>query len=145
MATIVTRAGKGSTLTHNEVDANFVNLNNDKAETSVVAAKVAKTSDTGSAVIPASTQANRDGTPAAGYFRFNTTVGKFEGHNGTTWGSVGGGATGGGSDAVFMENDVTVTTSYTIGTSKNALTAGPITINAGVTVTIPSGSVWTIV
>jgi hypothetical protein len=145
MATIVTRAGKGSPLTHNEVDANFVNLNNDKAETSVVAAKVAKTSDTGSAVIPASTQANRDGTPAAGYFRFNTTVGKFEGHNGTTWGSVGGGATGGGSDAVFMENDVTVTTSYTIGTSKNALTAGPITINAGVTVTIPSGSVWTIV
>lgn len=33
MATIVTRAGKGSPLTHNEVDANFVNLNNAKAET----------------------------------------------------------------------------------------------------------------
>jgi hypothetical protein len=33
MATIVTRAGKGSPLTHNEVDANFVNLNTDKAET----------------------------------------------------------------------------------------------------------------
>jgi hypothetical protein len=145
MATIVTRAGKGSPLTHVEVDANFNNLNNDNAETSVVATKVAKTSDTGSAVIPASTQANRDGTPAAGYFRFNTTVGKFEGHNGTIWGSVGGGATGGGSDAVFMENDVTVTTNYTIGTSKNALTAGPITINGGVTVTIPSGSVWTVV
>ena len=32
MATIVTRAGKGSPLTHNEVDANFVNLNTDKAE-----------------------------------------------------------------------------------------------------------------
>jgi hypothetical protein len=32
MATIVTRAGKGSPLTHNEVDANFNNLNNDKAE-----------------------------------------------------------------------------------------------------------------
>ena len=32
MATIVTRAGKGSPLTHNEVDANFVNLNSDKAE-----------------------------------------------------------------------------------------------------------------
>ena len=145
MATIVTRAGKGSPLTHVEVDANFNNLNNDKAETSVVATKVAKTSNTGSAVIPASTQANRDGTPAAGYFRFNTTVGKFEGYSGTAWGSVGGGATGGGSDAVFMENDVTVTTSYTIGTSKNALTAGPITINAGVTVTIPTGSVWTVV
>ena len=32
MSTIVTRAGKGSALTHNEVDANFVNLNTDKAE-----------------------------------------------------------------------------------------------------------------
>ena len=34
MATIVTRSGKGSALTHNEVDANFNNLNNDKLETS---------------------------------------------------------------------------------------------------------------
>lgn len=34
MATIVTRAGKGSALTHNEVDANFTNLNTDKAELS---------------------------------------------------------------------------------------------------------------
>jgi hypothetical protein len=32
MATIVTRAGKGSPLTHNEVDANFTNLNSDKIE-----------------------------------------------------------------------------------------------------------------
>ena len=30
MATIVTRAGKGSALTHNEVDANFNNLNSAK-------------------------------------------------------------------------------------------------------------------
>ena len=35
MSTIVTRAGKGSALTHNEVDANFVNLNTDKAEKTV--------------------------------------------------------------------------------------------------------------
>ena len=34
MATLVTRAGKGSALTHNEVDANFTNLNTDKAELS---------------------------------------------------------------------------------------------------------------
>ena len=31
MSTIVTRAGKGSPLTHTEVDANFTNLNTDKA------------------------------------------------------------------------------------------------------------------
>lgn len=35
MSTIVTRAGKGSALTHNEVDANFVNLNNDKLQGTV--------------------------------------------------------------------------------------------------------------
>jgi hypothetical protein len=36
MATITTRAGKGSPLTHAEVDANFTNLNSDKAETSAL-------------------------------------------------------------------------------------------------------------
>jgi hypothetical protein len=58
---------------------------------------------------------------------------------------VGGSATGGGTDKVFYENDITITTSYTIGTSKNAMTAGPVTINSGVTVTVPSGSVWSII
>ena len=59
------------------------------------------------------------------------------------------GATGGGSDRVFFENGVAVASDYTIGTTfgatANALSAGPITINAGVTVTVPSGSVYTVV
>ena len=59
------------------------------------------------------------------------------------------GATGGGSDRVFFENEVTVDTNYTIGTTlgqtANALSAGPITISAGVTLTVPSGSVYTVV
>jgi hypothetical protein len=53
--------------------------------------------------------------------------------------------TGGGSDQVFYENDKTVTTSYTIKTNWNAMTAGPVTINSGATVTVGSGSVWTVV
>ena len=57
----------------------------------------------------------------------------------------GGGATGAGTDAIFWENDQIVTASYTITTNKNAMTAGPITVNAGVTVTVPSGSAWTVV
>lgn len=57
----------------------------------------------------------------------------------------GGGATGGGSDAVFFENNQTVNYDYTITTDKNAMSAGPITIASGKTVTVPSGSVWTIV
>ena len=55
------------------------------------------------------------------------------------------GATGGGSDKIFWENGQTVTANYTITTGKNAMTAGPITVAAGVTVTVPSGSVWTVV
>lgn len=62
------------------------------------------------------------------------------------WGDVGGGgATGGGSDAVFHNNDQTVTTNYSIPSGQNSMSAGPITINSGVTVTVPSGSEWTIV
>lgn len=56
-----------------------------------------------------------------------------------------GGAKGGGGNAVFYENDQTITANYTITAGKNAMTAGPVTINSGVTVTVPSGSYWTIV
>ena len=59
--------------------------------------------------------------------------------------SISGGAMGGGGNRIFFENDVTVTDSYEITTGKNAMSAGPLTINNGVTVTIPSGSDWTIV
>ena len=58
---------------------------------------------------------------------------------------VSAGATGGGSDEVFYENGQTVTTSYSITSNKNAMSAGPLSINSGAVVTIPSGSVWTIV
>ncbi len=105
---------------------------------------VPQTSATGSADIPTGTTAERDGSPSAGYFRFNSDVTKFEGYNGTSWGSVGGGATGGGSDEVFIENAQTVTTNYTITTNKNAMSTGPITVNSGITVTVPSGSNWVI-
>jgi len=105
---------------------------------------VEKTGTTGAAVIPASTTANRP-TPVTGHFRFNTSLTQFEGYNGTAWGAVGGGATGGSNDKIFHENDQTVTTNYTITTSKNAGTFGPITINSSITVTVPSGSTWSIV
>ena len=99
---------------------------------------------TGAADIPVGTTGER---PAAstGYFRFNTSLTKFEGYNGTAWGAVGGGATGGGSDDIFVENGQTVTTNYTLTANKNAMSAGPISINSGITVTVPSGAVWTIV
>lgn len=94
--------------------------------------------------VPVGTTAERP-SGAAGKIRFNTSVNKYEGHNGTAWSSIGGGATGGGSDDIFVENGQTVTTNYTLSTGKNAMSAGPISINTGITVTVPSGSVWTVI
>ena len=53
--------------------------------------------------------------------------------------------TGGGTDAIFYNNGQNVTTNYTIPTANNSGTFGPITIYSGATVTIPSGSTWSIV
>jgi hypothetical protein len=105
---------------------------------------VTQSSATGSAYMPAGTTGERDGSPSAGYLRFNSTLAKFEGYNGSAWSSVGGGATGGGSDDIFIENGQTVTTNYTITTNKNAMSTGPISINSGITVTVPSGSNWVV-
>ena len=54
-------------------------------------------------------------------------------------------ATVGAAGGMFYENDITLNTSYTINNNKNAMTAGGITLADGVTVTVPSGSTWTIV
>lgn len=63
----------------------------------------------------------------------------------TATGGSGGMPTGGGTDKVFYENDTHVTANYTITTNKNAMSAGPITVDTGVVVTVPTNSVWTIV
>ena len=62
-----------------------------------------------------------------------------------SWGDAAAGATGGGSDKIFWENGQTVTTNYTITNNYNAMSAGPITINNGIAVTIGTGENWTIV
>jgi hypothetical protein len=62
-----------------------------------------------------------------------------------TWTEPAGGATGGGTDEIFYENGQTVTTAYTLTTDKNAMSAGPISIGAGATVSVPSGSSWAII
>ena len=103
--------------------------------------KVGRTSATGSAILPAGTTGQRDGSPAAGYIRYNTSTNSFEGY-GASWMPVGGGATGGGNDAIFVENDLVVTTNYTIPATKNAHTVGPISINSGISVTVSAGSRW---
>ena len=59
-----------------------------------------------------------------------------------SWGLSSSGATGGGNDNIFVENERTVTTNYSITATKNAHSVGPITINNNIVVTIPANSTW---
>ena len=100
---------------------------------------------TSSLNIPSGTTAQRDGSPAVGMFRHNSTLNQFEGYNNGAWGAIGGGAgaTGGGTDEVFFESDQTATTSYSITANKHAHTVSP-TINNGVTITVPNNAILVI-
>lgn len=115
----------------------------DRVELRIVAAAftgfVPITVITGSAQLPAGTTAQRDASPATGSTRLNTSLGKTETWNGVAWVSSGG-ATGTGADDVFYENSKIVTGNYTLTTNKNASTVGPLQLNSGVVLTIPSGA-----
>lgn len=105
---------------------------------------IQETSVTGSAVLPTGTTAQRDVSPLSGYIRFNSSLTAWEGWNGSSWVALGGGATGGGSDQIFVLNGQTINNSYTIPTGQNAHSTGPVAIATGKTVTVPSGSRWVI-
>jgi hypothetical protein len=111
--------------------------------TTLNVAGLASFTSTGAVLLAKGTTAQQP-TGVAGYIRFNTDLTQFEGYNGSAWTAVGGGATGGGSDQIFVQNQQTVTTNYTISTNYNAMSTGPISINSGITVTIPSGSNWVV-
>jgi hypothetical protein len=95
--------------------------------------------------LPVGSTAQRPGSPNTGMVRFNSDLSAYEGYNTAGWQPIGGGAKGGGTDDVFYENSQIISTSYTITAGKNAVTAGPVTVQTGATVTVPSGSSWTIV
>ena len=62
------------------------------------------------------------------------------------WDDVPAGApTGGGTDKIFFENEMTVDTNYTVTSNYNAMSAGIVTVASGVTVTLSGTSVWTVV
>ena len=107
-------------------------------DTSIV---VGQTSTTGSATLPSGTTVQRDGTPSAGYMRFNSEEGSFEGYNGSEWGSIGGGASAKG---VIYENTTTISENYTLTSGTNGMSVGPITLDSGVSVTVPPGQRWVI-
>jgi hypothetical protein len=147
----ITTAASGN-LTSTELNAALAELQTDvdtrsvaSTTTSALNLKVDKTTSTGSAVLPVGTSAQRDAVPTAGLLRFNSDLVKPEVYTGSAWGSVGGGATGGGTDAVFYLNGQTITSNYTIPAGQNAGSFGSITIADGISATIPTGSTWSIV
>jgi len=76
---------------------------------------------------------------------FGTVTATSYSGDGSALTGIAAGAGGGGSDEIFWENGQNVTTNYTITNGKNAMSAGPITIDSGVTVTVGSGETWTVV
>jgi len=150
---------------------------------------VNQTSKTGSAELPVGTTGERDGSPEAGYLRFNSSTNLFEGYSGTEWTSVGGSeisndtststdvfplfadATSGVATDVFTSdsnllyqpntgelkvkkpvakngifaNARTITEDTTIDSDENAMSAGPVDVASGVTVTVETGARWVIV
>ena len=117
----------------------------------VVAASPTMTGDvamnsTGFLKVPVGTDAQQPGqsgapTAAIGQFRYNSDQNRFEGYKNTGWGELGGGAgaTGGGTDQVFLETGQSITENYTLTSGKNAITVSP-TINTGKEVVVPNGA-----
>jgi hypothetical protein len=68
-------------------------------------------------------------------------AGKYLSTDGTTASWQNTGASAGG---VIWENSLVVSSNYTLTTNKNGFSVGPITVNSGVTVTVPSGQRWVI-
>jgi hypothetical protein len=147
MATITKRSVKGSPLTNDEVDDNFDNLNTGKLEI---------TASTGSATVPKGTTAQRDGSPATGMFRYNSTLEEFEGYTDNGWIGIGDGLDSAeviqlGHDALdgFVANEHIDHSSVSI-TAGNGLTGGgtiaatrTIAIGAGTGITVGSNDIST--
>ena len=102
---------------------------------------------TGAIDVAAGTTAQRPGSPNTGMFRYNSTTNQFEGYTNAGWGAIAGGGAGSGATLQatngIVETAATISSDHTITTNFNAMSAGPVTVSADIT--IPSGSVWTIV
>lgn len=142
---------KGEPLTNREIDANWrsviAELENkaDKGNTSLDGTVVIN----GNAAfgLPKGTTSERETIDPLvdGMIRYNTDKHIIEFYSAGVWQNFNKVAQGGGEDEVFFINDINITQDYAIPTGKNAMTAGPIKIAEGVTITVPEGSTWTIV
>jgi hypothetical protein len=107
--------------------------------------------------LPTGTTFQRPAGSSYGTIRFNTTLDSVEvwksdadGQGTDGWGSVGGGGPSRGRDSIVRTNRNYVNENLTIGPSQgeqytNGMSAGPVSINAGFTVTVDTGGTWSIV
>tara|TARA_B100000315_G_scaffold183352_1_gene172282 strand:- start:131 stop:1072 length:942 start_codon:yes stop_codon:yes gene_type:complete len=135
-AQIAANAVGASELANNAVDTAAI------VDNAVTGAKIAMTSDAqGDVLFYGGTDYERLAAGTSGYFLKTLGSGADP-----AWAEVPAGApTGGGTEKVFYENENSVDTDYTLTTNYNAVSAGPVTVASGVTVTIPAGQAWVIV
>ena len=105
--------------------------------------------------VPAGTTAQRPTGVSVGTIRFNSDTDAAEiykaddGTGSAGWAPISGGGPSLGSDSVIRTNPNTIAENITVGPTAgaeyaNGMTAGPITINSGFTVTIESGGAWSV-
>ena len=139
---------KGSPLPNYEIDANFKALVDELGLKAVSESPTftgtVRFNTTGAVIMPLGTTEQRPTVPEYGMFRINTSYGNFEYYKDGNWSSIAAGATGSKNDQIFYLNDMVVNNNYEIPASKNAMTTGKVTLNDGVTVTIPEGSRWVV-
>ena len=135
-AQIAANAVGASELANNAVDTAAI------VDNAVTGAKIAMTSDAqGDVLFYGGTDYERLAAGTSGYFLKTLGSGADP-----AWAEVPAGApTGGGTEKVFYENENSVDTDYTLTTNYNAVSAGPVTVASGITVTVPSGSTWVVV
>ena len=100
---------------------------------------------TGSFQVSQGTTAQRPAGTANGRLRYNSTEAAFEGYTAAGWGEIGGGGPSLGTDSIIRTNAQVINENITIPSSTNGSTIGDITVNAGKTVTVTSGSTWVII
>ena len=130
-------AADGTKLDGIEASADVTDATNVEA-----AGAVMESGANASAKIPSGTTAQRDGSPSAGFFRWNTTTSSAEIYDGSAWGLVGGGNT---TTEVGWEHESESTGDYVMTDGNNMISCGPIFIGTGSSVTVGSGCTWTVV
>ena len=138
-STQATNSSNSATASANSATAAATSASN---ASSTLSNAIVRDAATGAASMPTGTTAQRP-SGAVGMFRHNSTLDKFEGYNDGAWGELGGGGPSLGTDSIIRVNNLTISEDITIPSTSNGMSAGPITIADGFTVTV--NGTWSII